>query len=71
VPSTTVIGHVTAKGTGGAALTLTVKLSARVRSLLAHGHTVRASAHLTYTSIFGGTPGTHLYRLTIHGRKRR
>ncbi len=68
-PKTTVSGRVSASGTAGVPLTLTVKPSGKVVSALRKGKTVHLTATLTYKSSLGGVPTVQVYRLTVKGKR--
>ena len=68
-PKTTVSGRVTASGTAGVPLTLTVKPSRKVVSALKKGKTVHLTATLTYRSSLGGAPTVQIYHLTMKGKR--
>jgi hypothetical protein len=68
-PKTTVTGSVSAPGTAGVPLTLTVKPSGKVVSKLKQGKTVHLTATLTYKSSLGGAPTVHVYSITVKGKK--
>jgi hypothetical protein len=67
-PPITISGSVSAPGTGGVPLTLTVKPSGKVNAALKKGKTVHLSATLTYKSALGGTPTVQIYSVTVKGR---
>ncbi len=68
-PATTVTGKVTAHGTAGVPLKLTVNLSSKVKALLKKGKTVHLTATLTYASSLGGTTTVKTLHLVIKGKK--
>ncbi|HEY4908325.1 MAG TPA: hypothetical protein VIJ73_02405, partial [Methylomirabilota bacterium] len=70
-PKTTVSGKVTAAGTGGVPLTLTIKPSSKVRAALKKGKTVPLTATLTYTSALGGTPTVQVFHITVKPSKKK
>jgi hypothetical protein len=70
-PKTTVTGKVSAPGTAGVPLTLTVKPSRKIASLLKKGKTIHLTAKLTYKSSLGGTPTVNVYHVTAKGKKPR
>jgi hypothetical protein len=67
-PSTTTAGKVSASGTAGVPLKLTVYLSSKIKALLKKGKTVHLTATLTYTSSLGGAPTVHTYSVTVRGK---
>ncbi len=69
LPSTTTAGKVTANGTAGVPLKLTVNLSSKIKALLKKGKTVHLTATLTYKSSLGGSATVHTYSLTVKGHK--
>jgi hypothetical protein len=69
LPSTTAAGKVSAAGTAGVPLKLTVNLSSKVKALLKRGKTVHLTATLTYASSLGGTPTVHTYGVTVKGKR--
>jgi hypothetical protein len=69
-PSTTVAGSITAPGTAGVPLILTVKPSGKVRSAVKKGKTVHLTATLTYKSTLGGTPTVNAYNITVKGKRK-
>ncbi len=68
-PTTTVSGKVSANGLAGVPLTLTVKPSSKVASLLNKGKTVHLTATLTYKSSLGGKPTVEVFHVTVKGKK--
>ena len=68
-PTTTVSGKVSANGLAGVPLTLTVKPSSKVASLLKKGKTVHLTATLTYKSSLGGKPSVEVFHVTVKGKK--
>lgn len=68
-PKTTISGRVSASGTAGVPLTLTVKPSGKVVSALKKGKTVHLTATLTYRSSLGGAPTVQVYHLTVKGKR--
>lgn len=69
-PATTVAGKTSAKGTAGVPLTLTVKLSSKIKARLNKGKTVHLTATLTYQSALGGAPTVQTFQLTVKGKRR-
>jgi hypothetical protein len=67
-PKTTVTGRVSASGTAGVPLTLTVKPSGKITALLNKGKTVHLTATLTYKSSLGGTPTVQVFKVTVKGK---
>jgi hypothetical protein len=68
-PKITVSGSLSAPGTAGVPLNLTVKPSSKIRSALKKGKTVHLTATLTYKSSLGGAPTVQVYHLTAKGKK--
>jgi hypothetical protein len=68
-PSTTVAGEVSAAGTAGVPLKLTVNLSSKIKAQLKKGKTVHLTATLTYQSSLGGTPTVQAFSVTVKGKK--
>lgn len=56
LPPTTAAGTISASGTAGTPLTLTVYLSSKIKALLKKGKPLHLTATLTYTSALGGAP---------------
>ncbi|HSZ70960.1 MAG TPA: Ig-like domain-containing protein [Solirubrobacteraceae bacterium] len=69
-PTITVSGTVSASGTAGVPLTLTVKPSGKVLAALNKGKAVHLTATLTYKSALGGTPTVNVYSLTVKGKRK-
>jgi|GEM_PF-1470049 len=69
LPRTYVIGAASGRGTPGVPLTLTVKPSSKVVKALHKGHSLHVLATLSYRSDKGGAPSTHVYNLTLKGKK--
>jgi hypothetical protein len=69
-PKTSVTGKVTAKGTAGLPLKLTVKPSRKVKQALAKGKKVQLTAKLTYKSAIGGTPTVRTYHFTVKAKRK-
>jgi hypothetical protein len=70
-PATTISGKVSATGVAGARLSLTVKPSSRVKSVLRKGKTVRLMATVTYESSLGGSPTVKVFHQKIKGLRPR
>jgi hypothetical protein len=68
-PANTVSGRVTAKGTAGVPLKITIKPSSKVKRLLKKGKTVTLTATLTYTSTFGGKPTVRTFHVKVKGKR--
>jgi hypothetical protein len=68
-PATTVTGKVSAHGTAGVPLKLTVNVSSKVKALLKKGKTVHLTATLSYTSSLGGTATVKTLHLVAKGKK--
>jgi hypothetical protein len=69
-PPITVSGSVTAQGTAGVPLTLSVKPSGKVLKALKKGKTVHLTATLTYKSALGGTPTVQVFPVTVKGKRK-
>lgn len=69
-PPITVSGSVTATGTAGVPLTLSVKPSGKVLKALKKGKTVHLTATLTYKSALGGTPTVQVFPVTVKGKRK-
>jgi hypothetical protein len=69
-PPLTVSGSVSAPGTAGVPLTLSVKPSGKVLAALKKGKTVHLTATLTYKSALGGTPTVQTYSVTVKGKRK-
>ncbi len=69
LPRTSVVGSVSGHGTPGVPLTLTVKPSGKVVKALHKGRSLHVLATLSYQSARGGAPSTHVYNLTLKGRR--
>jgi len=54
----------------GVPLKLTVKPSAKIRSLLSQGKTVHLTATLTYKSALGGAPTVQVFHVTVKGKRK-
>jgi hypothetical protein len=68
-PNTTVAGKASASGTAGVPLTLTVKLSSKIKARLNKGKAVHLTATLTYQSALGGVPTVETFQLTVKGKR--
>ncbi len=71
LPKTSLSGKITATGTAGVALKLTVKPSSKVKKALSKGKTVLLTAKLTYKSKLGGKPTVQIYHLKVKGKRPR
>jgi hypothetical protein len=69
LPSTTAAGTISASGTAGVPLTLTVDLIGKIKALLKKGKTIHLTATLTYTSELGGTPTVQSEPVTFKGKR--
>ena len=69
-PANTLSGKRVAAGTAGVPLTIAVPPSARVRTALRKGRTVKLTVKLSYRSSLGGTPSVHSYTVTIKPKKK-
>ncbi len=70
LPSSTVTGKVSASGTAGVPLTLTVYLSGKVKAKLKKGKTIHLTATLTYQSALGGAPVVASFPVTVKGKRK-
>jgi hypothetical protein len=68
---TTVTGKVSAKGTAGVPLKLTVNASSKIKALLKKGKSVHLTATLNYKSSLGGTPTVGVFHVTAKGHKQK
>jgi hypothetical protein len=64
----TVSGRVSGAGAAGEPLTLTVKPSRKVRSVLRHGHALTLTANVTYRSALGGRVTAHAFKIRLKRR---
>jgi hypothetical protein len=71
LPRTSVFGSATGQGTAGVPLALTVKPSSAAAKSLRKGHSLHVIAILSYQSAKGGPASTHVYRVTLKGKKHR
>jgi hypothetical protein len=69
LPPTTAAGTISASGTAGVPLTLTVYLLSKIKALLKKGKTIHLTATLTYTSALGGTPTVLSDPVTFKGKR--
>ncbi|HST54429.1 MAG TPA: Ig-like domain-containing protein [Solirubrobacteraceae bacterium] len=70
LPKTTSFGKVlTAPGTAGVPLKLSVKPSKKTAAILKKGRTLHVTATLTYKSSLGGASTAHVYKVTVKGKK--
>jgi hypothetical protein len=69
LPPTTAAGTISASGTAGVPLTLTVYLLSKIKALLKKGKTIHLTATLTYTSALGGTPTVQSDPVTFKGKR--
>jgi hypothetical protein len=69
-PKVTVAGKVSANGTAGVPLTLTVKPSSAVLNRLRRGRSIKVKAILTYRSALGGAPTVRTFQVTLKPRKK-
>ncbi len=70
-PQSTLSGKVSARGRAGAALTIAVQPSRKVRAALKKGRKVALTAKLTYRSALGGKPTAETFHFSARMVKRR
>jgi hypothetical protein len=69
LPRTTISGKVSATGTAGVPLTLSVAPASGVRRTLQRGKNVHLTATLTYKSALGGAPTVQIFHVTVRGKR--